>query len=308
MKRYFKFYILFCWTILIFKLLLTPVEQIPSILNFPFNDKLVHMFLFGVFIYLLMEVIEAYLAINFVLLSLLGLAVTYSYATMLEYVQNFIPGRTDSVYDSLAGGLGALIAVVIIYLLDYKKIRKPKLLLHICCIGCGAYVVDLLKQEYRLTLYFYNPNIFPEKEFHLRLKETKRVARKLGLKVIIGKYHHRQWLDSVKGHEMDPEKGARCLICYRQRLAATAKLAKSLKYHYFTSTLTTSPHKLASAISRIGKELEVEYQVEFLDKNFKKQDGFKKSVALSKELGLYRQDYCGCEFSKKNIQESCLNE
>lgn len=297
MKRYYKILIFIVWSLLILKLLATPGSEFSSVFDFPFDDKLIHALLFGVFMYLFMEAVEAYFAIHFSTLSIVGLAVTFGYTSSLEYLQNFIPDRTVSIYDTLAGIIGAVIATLIIYFLDYKKIRKPKLLLHICCIACGAYVAEVLKKDYRLTLYFYNPNIFPEAEYHLRLKETRKIARKLGLKLAVGKYHHHEWLEAIRGREKDPEKGGRCIICYRKRLAAAAMLAKNLKQDYFGSTLTVSPHKVASAISLIGKELENEHGVNFLDQDFKKQDGFKKSVELSKKLCLYRQDYCGCEFS-----------
>ena len=182
-----------------------------------------------------------------------------------------------------------------------SQFRKPKLLLHICCIGCGAYVVELLKQNYRPTLYFYNPNIYPLDEYNLRLAEIKRVAKLLKLKVIIALNDHKEWLNKVKGHEADPEKGDRCIICYRDRLTSTAKKAKQLGFDAFSSTLTISPHKLAAAIFQIGQELENEFSVKFLEQDFKKNDGFKKSVALSKELKLYRQNYCGCEFSMNRV-------
>ena len=117
--------------------------------------------------------------------------------------------------------------------------------------------------------------------------------------MIVGKYNHSSWLKLIKGYEKDSEKGERCLICYQDRLEKTARLVKEKNYDYFSTTLTTSPYKDAEAINKIGAELEKKYKVKFLDKDFKKQDGFKKSAKLSKELGLYRQNYCGCEFSRR---------
>ena len=175
---------------------------------------------------------------------------------------------------------------------------KNNLLLHICCAGCGAYVSQLLQKDYEVVLFFYNPNIFPESEYELRKKEVNNLARQFCLKVIIPDYNHNEWLQKIKGLENKPEKGERCLICYKDRLEKVAQMASLKGFDSFTSTLTVSPHKLAREILEIGSELAVKYEIEFLAQDFKKQDGFKKATNLSRELGLYRQDYCGCEFSK----------
>jgi predicted adenine nucleotide alpha hydrolase (AANH) superfamily ATPase/VanZ family protein len=305
--RWVKVLQLASWLLLVAKLLTLTQPQIPSALAFAFDDKAVHAFLFGGLVFFLIEAIEAWFSLRYWLLLGLTLLTVSGYAFLLEYFQSYIPGRTVSGYDTLAGVVGAFIAAAAIYWLDFSKYRRPKLLLQVCCIGCGAYVSTLLKKDYRITLYFYNPNIFPEAEYHKRLAETRKFARKLGLKLLVGKYHHQAWLESVKGHEQDPEKGARCIICYRDRLTAAARLANQLKFQYFASTLTISPHKLAAAISQIGNELSKEYGVGFLDRDFKKQDGFKKSVELSQSLGLYRQDYCGCEFSLRDRKSRLPN-
>ncbi|MEA1962970.1 MAG: epoxyqueuosine reductase QueH [Patescibacteria group bacterium] len=177
------------------------------------------------------------------------------------------------------------------------KSLKPKLLLHACCMGCGAYVSDFLKANFEVILYFSNSNIFPEKEYNVRLKETKRIAKKFNLKLICDDYNHKNWLSGIKGHEADSERGERCWICYKYRLESSARLAVTKKIKYFTSTLSVSPHKDAKAIKIIGKKLEEKYNLKFLDNDFKKNDGFKKAVEFSKVLNLYRQNYCGCEFS-----------
>lgn len=176
---------------------------------------------------------------------------------------------------------------------------KPKLLLHICCVGCGVYVSRLLMENYEVILYFYNPNIWPKEEYEARLTEAIKVANKFNLSLINGDYDHARWLKEIKGHEKDPEKGERCLICYKFRLGEAFRKAKELDCNYLTTTLTTSPHKNAQAINEIGERLSENYNIKFLSQDFKKQDGFKKSSALSKELGLYRQNYCGCEFSRR---------
>lgn len=178
------------------------------------------------------------------------------------------------------------------------SVFKPKLLLHICCGGCGIYVAKVLKKKYQVSLFLYNPNIFPAEEYNKRKKEVTRIANDTKLKLILGDYNHRKWLEEVKGHASDPERGERCFICYKARMTETVKMAKEKKFKYFTTTLSISPHKDYPTISKIGHELEEEYGVKFIDQNFKKQDGFKKSVCLSRKLGLYRQNYCGCEFSR----------
>jgi len=178
--------------------------------------------------------------------------------------------------------------------------NKPKLLLHICCVGCGIYVSQILKQDYKVILFFYNPNIWPEEEYKKRITEAEKIAKQFNLELIKGEYEHDKWLKEVRGHEADPERGERCLICYKFRLKAVAEMAQKLNCDYLTTTLTTSPHKNAAAINEIGQELAIENDLKFLSQDFKKQDGFKKSAALAKELKLYRQNYCGCEFSVRN--------
>jgi len=175
---------------------------------------------------------------------------------------------------------------------------KKKLLLHICCAGCGVYVSQVLNKEYDLTLFFYNPNIFPEEEYKKREEEVRNLAKRFNLKLIVDDYNHNLWLEKVKGLEKERERGARCMICYFDRMDRTAQYAQKNNFDIFTTTLTVSPHKLASSILRIGENLSKKYKVEFLAQDFKKKDGFKKASALSKELGLYRQNYCGCEFSR----------
>ena len=179
------------------------------------------------------------------------------------------------------------------------NIFKPKLLLHICCGGCGAYVAQVLKKDYRVSLFLYNPNIFPEEEYERRKEVVVKIAKDMKLNLVFGDYNHREWLEKIKGHEKDLERGERCFICYEDRITETAKVARKKKFKFFTTTLSISPHKDYPMISEIGQKLAKEYGLKFIDKDFKKQDGFKKSVCLSQKLGLYRQNYCGCEFSRK---------
>ncbi len=183
--------------------------------------------------------------------------------------------------------------------MKYLNKEKPKLLLHICCAGCGAYVSSELKNDYNVTLYYFNPNIFPEDEYSLRLREVKMIGKKFDLPVVIDDYDHKKWLIAIRGHEQDPERGERCHICYYYRLKQSAIYASEHNYDYFTTTLTVSPHKLANVILAAGKELANEYKINFLARDFKKQDGAKKATILSRKLNLYRQNYCGCEFSRR---------
>jgi len=177
--------------------------------------------------------------------------------------------------------------------------KNKKIFLHICCAGCGAFVSQLLAKNFAVTLFYYNPNISPTDEYARRVKNVQEIADKFKLNLIIENYDHSAWLKKIEGHEGDSEKGERCLICYRDRLETTAMIAEKNGFDYFTSTLTVSPHKLAKEIIAIGNELADKHDIKFLAQDFKKQDGFKKSLVLSKELGIYRQNYCGCEFSRR---------
>jgi len=173
------------------------------------------------------------------------------------------------------------------------------MLLHICCIGCGVYVCRRLAADYNLTLYFYNPNIFPKEEYEKRLEEIAKITKQENLKLIIGEYEHEVWLKQVKHLALEPEGGRRCELCYKIRLEETAKKAKELSCDIFAATLTISPHKDADKINKIGLELEKQYNVKYLASDWKKDGGFSESCKLSRELELYRQNYCGCQFSMR---------
>ncbi|MCF7820407.1 MAG: epoxyqueuosine reductase QueH [Candidatus Pacebacteria bacterium] len=179
-----------------------------------------------------------------------------------------------------------------------QKQKKPKLLLHICCAGCGVYVAsEILNQKYQVIFFYYNPNIYSFKEYRKRLKEVNKVGREFNLKVIASSYDHQSWLEKIKGYEREPEKGKRCHICYRDRLKETAREAKKRNIKYFTSTLTMSTHKDANLINKMGDEVAKDFGLEYKGDNFKKAHGCQRSASLSKKLNLYRQDFCGCEFS-----------
>ncbi len=174
-----------------------------------------------------------------------------------------------------------------------------KLLLHSCCGPCSTHVINVLKNDYDLTILYYNPNIDTSDEYNHRLAEQKRYCDAVGVKVIEGEYEPQVWSDYVCGLENEKEGGARCEKCFRMRLQKTAQMAKELGFDCFATTLTVSPHKNSLVINAVGKGIEEAERIEFVDGNFKKQDGYKKSIMLSREYDLYRQDYCGCEYSKR---------
>lgn len=174
---------------------------------------------------------------------------------------------------------------------------KRLLILHVCCGPCATTVFEVLRPDYKIRAFFYNPNIHPEEEYLRRLEAFRILCKEVDITCIEGEYEVFKWFESIKGHEGEPEGGKRCNICFRFRLNATASLAAGLGADYFTTTHTVSPHKDASGINHIGRELSSQYGIDFLEADFKKNNGFKKSVDLSRDLGLYRQHYCGCVFS-----------
>ncbi|MBN1999197.1 epoxyqueuosine reductase QueH [candidate division KSB1 bacterium] len=174
---------------------------------------------------------------------------------------------------------------------------KKKVLLHVCCAPCLTIAVDRL-QEYQIGCWFYNPNIHPESEYQKRADELLLFAARLDIPVIPAPYDPKEWNNRIAGHEKDPEGGERCKICFEMRLEKTAAAAVEHDYQVFGTVLSTSPHKNAQLINDIGRKLADKYHIEYLDANFKKQDGYKRSIELSKEFQLYRQDYCGCIYSK----------
>lgn len=182
-------------------------------------------------------------------------------------------------------------------LLDSIKDKKPSLLLQACCAPCSSAVIEQLKPYFEITILYYNPNTYPENEFEKRYNEFSKLD---GFKMMKVDYNHLEFLDIAKGLENEKEGGARCYNCYKLRLKKTATLAKELSFDFFSTTLSISPHKNTHWINEIGLELEKEIGVKFLYSDFKKKDGYKRSITLSKELGMYRQDYCGCEYSKEN--------
>lgn len=180
--------------------------------------------------------------------------------------------------------------------------KVPKLLLHSCCAPCSSYVLLYLSQYFKITVFFYNPNIMPILEYQRRLEEQKKlltfISSKYPINFIEGDYDNDSFLEQIKGLEMEPESHKRCLKCYLLRLTKTAQQASN-NYDYFATTLTVSPYKNAKIINEIGTSLEKEFKVKYLSSDFKKRDGYKKSIDLAKKYNLYRQQYCGCQFSIK---------
>ena len=177
--------------------------------------------------------------------------------------------------------------------------KKPKMLVHICCAPDALYVMDLLGRDYDVSGFFYNPNIHPREEYDLRLEETQKVAATLGFDIIKGPYDDDRWKAITAKFKNEPEKGRRCDVCYALRLEQTAKKGAELGFDMFTTVMSLSPWKKADVMNKIGKMFGNRFGIKFLEANFKKKDGFKKSIDLSKQHKLYRQDYCGCVYSKK---------
>lgn len=193
------------------------------------------------------------------------------------------------------------------YQLELDKIlnsldSQPRLLLHACCAPCSTYVLEYLSSRFDITIDFYNPNIYPEDEFQKRSEELERLIANApfgnGVKLECAKYDAREFYDAVKGLEDIKEGGERCFACYRLRLEHAAKLAKDNNFDWFCTTLSISPHKNAAKLNEIGLQLAEKYGVKYLPSDFKKRGGFLRSGQLSGEYGLYRQEYCGCIFSK----------
>lgn len=177
--------------------------------------------------------------------------------------------------------------------------KRPGLLLHSCCGPCSTSVIERLKPYFELTVYFYNPNIYPEAEYSRRQEEQKRYLASIGVDYLAGDYESGVYENHILGLEKEPEGGRRCHSCFELRLEKTAAKADDLKIEYFTTTLTVSTHKNSQVINRIGIDVAERHGAKFLKSDFKKNDGYKRSVNLSQELGMYRQDYCGCRYSIK---------
>lgn len=208
------------------------------------------------------------------------------------------------------------------YQLETDRIIKsldhvPTLLLHACCAPCSSYVLEYLTEYFSVTVYFYNPNITENSEYEKRKNELKRLIKEKPfsnpVKMIDGDYSPEVFFNMSKGFEDCPEGSERCFLCYEQRMRSTAQLAKELNFEYFCTTLSVSPHKNAVKLNEIGALLSDEFGVPYLFSDFKKRGGYKRSIELSRQYGLYRQNYCGCIFSRiqaerKDKEKNSSNE
>lgn len=180
--------------------------------------------------------------------------------------------------------------------------KIPTLLLHACCAPCSSYCLEYLSQYFNIIVYYFNPNISVKEEYEYRLNEEKRLISLMEFKnpvtIVESTYNPKEFFEAVKGLENEPEGGKRCAECFKLRLKATAEKAKEIGADYFTTTLTISPLKNAQLLNTIGEAYAEEYGVKWLYSDFKKKEGYKRSIILSKKYNLYRQDYCGCVFSK----------
>ena len=181
--------------------------------------------------------------------------------------------------------------------------RVPSLMIHSCCAPCSSYVLEYLSEYFKITIFYYNPNIYPESEYTKRILEQQKLIRDMKLRYpvsfLAGKYDKEKFYEMAAGMEDLKEGGTRCMKCYELRLTETARQAVAGEFDYFTTTLSISPMKNAQKLNEIGVRVGEEYGVKYLVSDFKKKNGYKRSIELSKEYGLYRQDYCGCEFSMR---------
>ena len=187
-----------------------------------------------------------------------------------------------------------------------REVGAPSLFLHSCCAPCSSYVLEYLRQYFRITVFYYNPNITEDAEYRKRVEEQKRLiaaynqkVQGYSIEVLEGDYEPDRFFQIAKGLEACPEGGERCFACYELRLLETAKRARAGNYDYFTTTLSISPLKNAAKLNEIGEKLAASCGVAWLPSDFKKRDGYKRSIELSKEYELYRQDYCGCVYSRR---------
>ena len=191
--------------------------------------------------------------------------------------------------------------------LPKEEEKVPTLLLHSCCAPCSSYCLEYLSDYFEITIFYFNPNIYPEEEYRKRVEEQKRLAKELPARhpihVIEGTYEPKQFYEAVKGLEKILEGGERCFACFALRLKEAARLASERDFDFFTTTLTISPLKNAAKINEIGEQCPKECNAVWLPTDFKKKEGYKRSIELSAEYGLYRQDYCDCVFSQREREE-----
>ncbi|MBQ3601149.1 MAG: epoxyqueuosine reductase QueH [Lachnospiraceae bacterium] len=190
---------------------------------------------------------------------------------------------------------------------NQEEDKVPTLLLHSCCAPCSSYCLEYLSNFFKITIFYYNPNITEEEEYKKRVEEQKRFIHELPVKYPIsfieGAYAPEKFYQIAKGYEKVPEGGERCFRCYQLRLEESGRVAKENHFDYFTTTLSISPLKNAEKLNEIGEEISKQFDIPYLYSDFKKKEGYKRSILLSKEYQLYRQDYCGCIYSKREQEE-----
>ena len=189
-----------------------------------------------------------------------------------------------------------------------KNGETPTLFLHSCCAPCSSYVLEYLSQYFKITVFYYNPNIYPDEEYYKRVEEQKQFINRFPaqnkIDFVEGNFDKERFYEMARGKEDIPEGGERCFLCYELRLREAAEYAKARSFDYFTTTLSISPLKNAEKLNEIGLGLQKEYSVKYLVSDFKKKNGYKRSTELSREYGMYRQDYCGCVFSKQEREKT----
>jgi epoxyqueuosine reductase len=305
-KRDLLIFILLCWMAAVLALLWFPSVYVPHAVNrLTFYDKAAHLAFFGVMAYLFIAVGLTWDRLKFRHVAVFSFSVVTAINIIGEYVQGFIPGRDPSYLDFFTGLLGAILAIPIAYMLNHSP--RKKILLHVCCAPCATAVTEILDAGYKLELFFFNPNIHPRSEYQKRLDEVKKLAAALGVKLRIGKYNHDDWLSAIKGHEESPEGGSRCELCFAHRLQEAADLSSRHNIPLYGTTLTISPHKNSYLVNKTGLTVSEATGQPFLAEDFKENNGWLRSLILSKKFGFYRQKYCGCEFSERAMKVKASN-
>jgi epoxyqueuosine reductase len=298
MRKRLYLFILICWMAGVFIMLWYPTVYIPeTVKKITFYDKAAHIVFFGVMMYLFLAIGIRWKKFSFFWTAIFSFTIVTLINITGEYVQGFIPGRDPSYLDFLAGLIGTVVMIPLTFMLHHYP--KKKILLHVCCAPCTTAVREILETGYELEFYFYNPNIHPEAEYQKRLAEVKKLAALYNIKLKVGNYNYATWRKDIAGYENNVEGGNRCEFCIRHRLKETAIEANRRKTNLFATTLTISPHKNSSMINRIGDKISALSGIAFLAKDFKEDNGWQRSLILTRNLGFYRQKYCGCEFSER---------
>jgi predicted adenine nucleotide alpha hydrolase (AANH) superfamily ATPase/VanZ family protein len=306
MRKRLYLFILICWLAGVFVLLWYPRIPVPhDITKITFYDKYAHLVFFGVTMYLFLAIGIRWKKFRFFWTALFSFSIVTIINILGEFVQGYIPGRTPDFFDFFAGTIGVICAIPLTYMIFHAP--KKKLMLHVCCAPCTTAVREALDAGYKLEFYFFNPNIHPESEYKKRLAEVKKLARTFGIKLHVGKYDYAAWKKAISGYEDELEGGSRCEFCFRYRLHETANKAEDRKIPLFTTTLSVSPHKNTLRINAIGERISRWRGIGFLSEDFKKNNGFQRSLVLSSKFGFYRQKYCGCEFSSPNAKRATRN-